>query len=70
MFGPFQDDTDYFPPDKQFMINFRVRDLAAMLAQLRNADIEVTLETEMEGIGKFARVHDPEGNAIELWQPA
>ena len=51
------------------MLNFRVADLDAMIAQLKSADIEVSHESEMEGIGRFARIHDPEGNAIELWEP-
>lgn len=70
VFSPFQADTDHFPEDKMFMLNFRVRDLVAMLAQLRAAGIEVTQELEMAGIGRFARIHDPEGNPVELWQPA
>ena len=50
------------------MLNFRVADLDAMIAQLKSADIEVSHESAMEGIGRFARIHDPEGNAIELWE--
>jgi len=69
VFAPFADDTDYFPPDRQFMLNFRVTDLDSLLGALRAADIAVTGEQEMEGIGRFARIHDPEGNPIELWQP-
>ncbi len=70
VFSPFQADTDYFAADKTFMLNFRVADLEVMTTQLRAADIEVSHESEMEGIGRFARIHDPEGNAIELWEPA
>ena len=70
VFSPFDADTDYFAADKTFMLNFRVTDLAAMIAQLKSANIEVSHESEMEGIGRFARIHDPEGNAIELWEPA
>ena len=70
VFAPFAEDTDYFPPDKQFMVNFRVSNMAAMVAQLRDAGIDVLNESEMEGIGKFAHLRDPEGNAIELWEPA
>ena len=69
VFSPFDADTDYFAADKSFMLNFRVADLDAMIAQLRSAGIEVSHEMEMEGIGRFARIHDPEGNAIELWEP-
>ena len=70
VFSPFDVDTDYFASDKAFMLNFRVADLDAMVAQLKSADIEVSHESAMEGIGRFARIHDPEGNAIELWEPA
>jgi len=52
------------------MLNFRVRDLDAMIAQLRAADVEIDREDVMEGVGRFARIHDPEGHPIELWQPA
>ena len=69
VFGPFAADTDYFAADKTFMLNFRVTDLDAMIAQLKSADIEVSHESEMEGIGRFARIHDPEGNAIEIGEP-
>ena len=70
VFAPFADDTDYFPPDRSFMLNFRVRDLDAMLKQLRAAGIEVTREESMDGLGRFARIHDPEGHPVELWEPA
>ena len=69
VFAPFAADTDYFPEDRSFMLNFRVGDLDAMLAQLRAADIEVEREETMDGVGRFARIHDPEGNPIELWEP-
>jgi predicted enzyme related to lactoylglutathione lyase len=51
------------------MVNFRVRDLAAMTAQLTAAGIEVALDPEEYPNGRFARLHDPEGNPIELWEP-
>ena len=69
VFAPFSADTDYFAADKTFMLNFRVADLDAMIAQLKSAEIGVSHQSEMEGIGRFARIHDPEGNAIELWEP-
>ena len=69
VFAPFAADTDYFAADRQFILNFRVSDLDALLGDLRAAGVEVSHEQEMEGIGRFARVHDPEGNPIELWQP-
>jgi predicted enzyme related to lactoylglutathione lyase len=72
VFATFASDTDYFgSPDQRSMVNFRVRDLDAMLAQLRTAGADVAEETQdMEGIGRFGWVTDPEGNRIELWQPA
>lgn len=69
VFEPFRADSDYFAADKQTMLNFRVRSLDELLGRLREAGIAVTHEQEMDGIGRFARVHDPEGNAIELWEP-
>lgn len=70
VFAPFPADSDYFPQTQQVMLNFRVRDLAAMVAQLNAANIPIAGETQVEPNGKFARIHDPEGNAIELWEPA
>ncbi len=72
VFATFETDTDYFGTrDQQVMINFRVRDLDAMLAQLRGAGADVADETQdMAGVGRFGWVTDPEGNRIELWQPA
>lgn len=70
-FAPFKETTDYFGrPQQQWMLNFRVRDLDAMVAQLRGAGIEVADPQEYPPLGRFARTHDPEGNPIELWQPA
>ena len=69
-FAPFPLDTDYFTrPQQQWMINFRVDNLDAMVEQLRAAKIEVTVNAETYPNGRFARLHDPEGNPIELWEP-
>lgn len=73
IFAPFRQDTDYFGRDgQQWMVNFRVRDLEAILAQLAAAGIaaETRAEWDSPDVGRFARIHDPEGNPIELWQPA
>ena len=73
VFEPFKQDSDYFAADKQAMINLRVSDLDSLLASLRGAGIEVITKEEwdnMPEIGRFARIHDPDGNAIELWEPA
>ena len=71
IFAPFKAETDYFPPEKAFMINFRVAELDAMLAHLRAADIAIITKAEWDhpDVGRFARIHDPDGNAIELWEP-
>ncbi len=70
-FSPFPETSDYFgDPHKVLMINFRVRDLDKMIAQLRAAGIEVKDPQSYPDIGRFARLHDPEGNPIELWQPS
>jgi predicted enzyme related to lactoylglutathione lyase len=52
-----------------WMVNFRVRNLDAMVAQLRGSGIAVTVDPELYPNGRFARLHDPEGNPIELWEP-
>ncbi len=72
VFATFESDTEYFGSrTQQAMINFRVRDLDAMLAQLRAKGADVATETqEMEGVGRFGWVTDPEGNRVELWQQA
>lgn len=70
-FTPFPENTKYFGDmSKGWMINFRVHDLNKMVAQLRAAGMEVKAPETYEGIGSFTRIHDPEGNPIELWQPA
>lgn len=69
VFAPFKETTDYFDrPTQQWMINFRVRDLDAMVRQLQAAGIDVKVNPETYPNGRFARLHDPEGNPIELWQ--
>ncbi|MGH7720580.1 MAG: VOC family protein, partial [Gemmatimonadaceae bacterium] len=52
-----------------WMVNFRVRDLAAMAAQLRANGIAVKVDPTTYPNGRFARLQDPEGNPIELWEP-
>ena len=70
VFAPFPADSDYFgDAAKQWMINFRVSDLDGMVQQLRAAGITVTVDQENYPNGRFARLHDPEGNPIELWEP-
>lgn len=72
MVVPFKAETDYFPSDRQWMLNLRVEGLAEIIAAFRAADIAVDTRPEWDGdgtYGHFARVHDPEGNPIELWEP-
>jgi len=70
-FAPFPEATDYFGDSKQvWMVNFRVPDLDAMVDQLRGAGIAVNVDPQTYPNGRFARLYDPEGNPIELWQPA
>ena len=72
VFAPFPADTDYFGRREQAcMVNFRVADLDAMLAQLRAGGVAIDDKVELlEGIGRFGWATDPEGNRFELWQPA
>lgn len=70
VFEPFKQSSDYFPAEKQAMINLRVTDLEGLLGRLRGAGIEVIIKEDWDTeIGRFARIHDPEGNPIELWEP-
>jgi len=70
VFAPFPETTKYFgDAQKVWMVNFRVRDLDKMAAQLEAAGIAVKIYPQ-DPTGRFARLHDPEGNPIELWQPA
>ena len=67
VFAPFE---EYFGAASQkWMINFRVKDLLAMVSQLEKAGIKVVMDPEDYPNGKFARLHDPEGNPVELWEP-
>jgi len=70
IWSPFKEDTGYFAPSKApFMINYRVEDLHALLAQLRREGCDVDTKVDESEYGKFGWVIDPEGNKIELWQP-
>ncbi len=68
--SPFKKDTQYFNPSKKdFMINYRVDDLQAILERIKAAGGQVVGEIEEYEYGKFGWVVDPEGNKIELWEP-
>lgn len=63
-------DTRWFSPSNaSFMINYRVDDLVALLAQLRAAGVEIVQGPESHENGKFAWIMDPDGNKVELWEP-
>jgi glyoxylase I family protein len=69
-FQPFPEKTSYFGNDaKQWMVNFRVRSMDKMAAQLRAAGITVDIDPKVYPNGRFAHLHDPDGNPIELWEP-
>jgi glyoxylase I family protein len=69
-FQPFPEKTTYFGDDtKQRILNFRDRDMDKMAAQLCAAGITVDIDQKLYPNGRFARLHGPEGNAIELWKP-
>ncbi|MDJ0626650.1 MAG: VOC family protein [Rhodobacter sp.] len=72
VFAPFQADTGYWPDEKQWMLNLRVEGLDALVARLDDAGIAVETrpdEWDAPETGRFARIADPEGNTIELWEP-
>jgi glyoxylase I family protein len=70
VFEPFaQDSTHFGRPEQAWMINFRMHDLATIVRQLREAQIAVELDPESCPNGVFARLADPEGNPIQLWEP-
>jgi glyoxylase I family protein len=67
-FAPFKEDSSYFRGDKRFMLNLRVTDMAAQIAELEAAGVAVK-KVEDETYGIFAHLEDLDGNPIELWQP-
>ena len=71
VWAAFDDDTDYFGPNRPaYMVNYRVDDLDAALRRLREAVASVSPEIQKDDYGRFAWAVDPEGNRFELWQPA
>jgi predicted enzyme related to lactoylglutathione lyase len=70
VWAPFPRQTDYFnPSEAPFMINYRVENLDALLAQLRKEGVTVEERVEFYDYGRFGWIMDPEGNRIELWEP-
>lgn len=70
VFAAFDQASDYWQSDRQVMLNLRVEGLEALLARLAAAGIAISHREAMEGVGAFARVHDCDGNPLELWEPA
>jgi predicted enzyme related to lactoylglutathione lyase len=63
-------DSEWFSPStSSFMINYRVDDLEALLAQLREAGVAIVAGPESHENGKFAWIMDPDGNKVEMWEP-
>ena len=70
VWAPFPGDTKYFDPsEKDFMINYRVENLEALVAELKSAGVTILDDIATYDYGKFVHILDPEGNKIELWEP-
>ena len=65
-----ENESKWFSPStSRFMINYRVDDLTALLAQLKSNGVEIVKGPDSEENGKFAWIMDPDGNKVELWEP-
>lgn len=70
VWNTFKEETQYFnPSQKEFMINYRVENLEALVAQLKSEGVTILDQIETFDYGKFVHIMDPEGNKIELWEP-
>jgi predicted enzyme related to lactoylglutathione lyase len=68
--SPFSDKTTYFEPSqREFMINYRVENIEALVDELKKEGVEITDSIETYEYGKFVHIMDAEGNKIELWEP-
>ena len=68
--SPFAETTKYFEPStKDFMINYRVENLEALVEQLKNEGVTIVDKIEASEYGKFVHIMDVEGNKVELWEP-
>src|SRR6185436_5513979 len=68
--SPFKETTKYFEPStKEFMINYRVENLKALVEELKKEGVTLTDTIETADYGKFVHIMDIEGNKIELWEP-
>lgn len=70
IWSPFKESTKYFEPStRDFMINYRVENLEALVAELKAAGVTIVDDIQSYDYGKFVHILDPEGNKIELWEP-
>ena len=69
VFAPFKKDTDYYPKEQSAMVNFRVKDMDGLLAELKGKGVRIDEKRQDEDYGRFAWIYDGEGNKIELWEP-
>ena len=68
--SPFAEKTKYFEPStKDFMINYRVENLEALVEELKKEGVTITDTIETADYGKFVHIMDIEANKIELWEP-
>jgi predicted enzyme related to lactoylglutathione lyase len=68
--SPFSETTKYFEPSsREFMINYRVADLEALVVELKKEGVTIVDEIATYDYGKFVHILDSEGNKIELWEP-
>ena len=65
----FEEGSDYFPSDRQFMINYRVQNIEGLVKKLRENGVTIVDSIEVYDYGKFVHIMDMEGNKIELWEP-
>jgi len=70
VWSPFEAKTTYFEPsEKEFMVNYRVENIEALVQELKEQGVEICDKIEEYEYGKFVHIMDPEGNKIELWEP-
>ena len=68
--SPMKEDTDHYEPSKkQFMVNYRVKNLEELMSELKKEGVEIVGEMQTFDYGKFGWIMDPDGNKIELWEP-
>lgn len=69
VFAPFKKDSPYFPESQSVMLNFRVKEIDVLLAELKGKGVRIDEKRQDEDYGRFAWIYDLEGNKIELWEP-